>query len=143
LPEFPDYHAVIDLATAERPFRMVAAPARQFLNSSFSETPTSRRMEKTPTAQIHPDDAAALGLEAGAKVMVGNDHGQIPLAWKAAEGIAKGVVVVESLWPNADFEGGLGINTLISADAGFPNGGGVFHDTAVWIKPLASTKKEA
>jgi anaerobic selenocysteine-containing dehydrogenase len=143
LPEFPDYHAVIDLATAERPFRMVAAPARQFLNSSFSETPTSRRMEKAPTAQIHPDDAAALGLEAGAKVMVGNDHGQIPLAWKAAEGIAKGVVVVESLWPNADFEGGLGINTLISADAGFPNGGGVFHDTAVWIKPLASTKKEA
>ena len=45
------------------------------------------------------------------------------------------VVVVESVWPNSAFEEGVGINTLISADAGPPNGGAVFHDTAIWIKP--------
>jgi hypothetical protein len=29
---------------------------------------------------------------------------------------------------------------LISADPGRPNGGGVFHDTAVWVKPLFAAK---
>jgi len=41
---------------------------------------------------------------------------------------------VEGLWRNQDFVGGLGINTLISAEPGKPNGGAVFHDTAVWIQ---------
>ena len=47
----------------------------------------------------------------------------------------RNVVVVESVWPNSAFEEGVGINTLISAEAGPPNGGAVFHDTAIWIKP--------
>jgi anaerobic selenocysteine-containing dehydrogenase len=141
MPEFPDHHAVIDEATAERPFRLVAAPARQFLNSSFSETPTSRRLEKTPTAQIHPQDAQALGLQPDAMVVLGNAYGDVTLAWKSADGIARGVIVVESLWPNADFPGGLGINTLISAEAGYPNGGGVFHDTSVWVKSIVGDEE--
>ena len=44
------------------------------------------------------------------------------------------VVVAESVWPNAAFEEGIGINALVSADAPPPNGGAVFHDTAVWIR---------
>ena len=36
------------------------------------------------------------------------------------DGLQPGVVVVESIWPNAAFEEGIGINTLISADAGLP-----------------------
>ena len=44
-------------------------------------------------------------------------------------------MVVESIWPNAAFEEGLGINTLVSADPGPPRGGAVFHDTAIWMKP--------
>ena len=50
-------------------------------------------------------------------------------------GLQTNVVVVESVWPNSAFEEGVGINTLISAEAGPPNGGAVFHDTAIWIKP--------
>jgi anaerobic selenocysteine-containing dehydrogenase len=136
MPELPDHYAVIDEATPEHPFRLVAAPARHFLNTSFSETPSSRRLEKAPCAQIHPLDAAALGLVPGAMVLLGNGFGQVPVLWKAAEGIARGVIVVESLWPNVDFSAGLGINTLISAEAGYPNGGGVFHDTSVWVRPI-------
>jgi hypothetical protein len=41
------------------------------------------------------------------------------------------VVVVQGVWPNRDFEGGLGINALTSAEPGYPNGGAVLHDTAV------------
>ncbi|GIS88555.1 MAG: hypothetical protein CM1200mP18_12650 [Gammaproteobacteria bacterium] len=38
------------------PFRLVTAPARHYLNSSFNETPTSIRREKQPTVMLHPDD---------------------------------------------------------------------------------------
>ena len=42
--------------------------------------------------------------------------------------------VVEGIWPNRDFEGGVGINALTSADPGPPLGGAVFHDTAIWVR---------
>ena len=45
---------------AEHPFRLATSPARNFLNSTFNETPTSLAREKRPTVMIHPDDAAAL-----------------------------------------------------------------------------------
>ena len=48
-----------------------------------------------------------------------------------------GTVVVESIWPNADFAQGMGINVLTSDTPAAPNGGAVFHDTAVWVKSLA------
>ena len=40
MPVLPDHFDVIDNATADKPFRMVAAPARTFLNSTFTETPS-------------------------------------------------------------------------------------------------------
>jgi hypothetical protein len=43
-------------------------------------------------------------------------------------------VIVEGVWPNKHFVNGLGINALTSAEPGYPNGGAVFHDTAVWIR---------
>jgi hypothetical protein len=50
------------------------------------------------------------------------------------EGVQRGVVI-EDIWPNRDFAGALGINQLIGADRVPPNGGGAFHDTAVWLRP--------
>jgi len=48
------------------------------------------------------------------------------------------VVVVESVWPNAEFVGGMGINALVSDDPAPPLGGAVFHDTAVWVRAEAA-----
>jgi hypothetical protein len=45
---------------------------------------------------------------------------------------------VESIWPNADFNGGMGINALTSEDPAPPHGGAVFHDTAVWMRAEAA-----
>jgi anaerobic selenocysteine-containing dehydrogenase len=134
MPELPDHFDVIDAATPERPFRLVAAPARTFLNSTFTETPTSRAREGRPTAMLHPEDCAALGVAAGDAVRLGNDRGEVIVRAVPREGQQRGVVVVESIWPNRDFEGGIGINALTSADPGYPHGGAVFHDTAVWIR---------
>ena len=55
---------------------------------------------------------------------------------EAFDGLQPGVVVIESIWPNSAFEGGVGVNALTSADPGPPLGGAVFHDTAVWIRSV-------
>ena len=54
------------------------------------------------------------------------------------EGQRQGTVIAESVWPNAAFEGGVGINALTSDEAAAPNGGAVFHDTAVWARAEAA-----
>ena len=137
MPKLPDHFAVHDAATAETPFRMVTAPARQFLNTSFTETATSRKREGRPTALVHPADGARLGIGDGAKIRLGNARGEVVLHARHSDGLQQGVLVVESVWPHAAFEGGIGINALTSDDPAFPNGGAVFHDTAVWMRPAA------
>ena len=134
LPALPDHCRLIDEATDEHPFRMVTAPARNFLNTSFTETPTSRAREGRPSVMIHPDAAARLGIVEGSRVRIGNRQGSVVVHARLFDGVLGDVVVVESVWPNAAFEEGIGINALVSADAPPPNGGAVFHDTAVWIR---------
>ncbi|MGQ0664161.1 MAG: molybdopterin oxidoreductase family protein [Pseudomonadota bacterium] len=134
MPRLPDHWAVIEAAGPRHPFRLVTAPARHFLNSSFTETPTSRRREQRPTVLIHPDDARDLGLEVGDRARLGNDRGAVVVHVAPFDGVQRGVAVVESVWPNAAFEEGIGINALTGADAAPPNGGAAFHDTAVWIR---------
>ena len=136
LPSLPDYCPIIDQATEERPFRMITSPARNYLNTSFTETPTSKKREGRPSLMIHPDIAAKFMIKEGDKIRVGNKQGSVVIHATLFDGIQSQVVVAESVWPNNAFEEGVGINALISADPGAPNGGAVFHDTAVWIKKI-------
>ena len=69
IPSLPDHWDVIEEADAEHPFRLATSPARGFLNSTFTETPTSLNREQRPTVMINPDDAAALGVVDGEKVV--------------------------------------------------------------------------
>jgi anaerobic selenocysteine-containing dehydrogenase len=138
LPELPDHADVIDESTPDRPFRLVAPPARQFLNTTFTETPSSRSRERRPTALIHPQDAERLGIAEGGLVRLGNQRGEVRLHARLFDGLQPGVIVVEGIWPHEDFPDGIGINALTSDDPGLPNGGAVFHDTAVWLKAEAA-----
>jgi len=135
MPALPDHFDVIDKATPEKPFRLVAAPARTFLNSTFTETPGSLAREKRPSALLHPEDCAALAVGEGDRIRLGNERGEVIVHVLPQEGQQRGVVVVEGIWPNRHFENGIGINALTSSAPGWPNGGAVFHDTAVWIRP--------
>ncbi len=126
---------MIDDGDPERPFRLVAAPSRSFLNTSFNNTPSSLAREGRPTALVHPEALAALGLDDGDRVRLGNRRGSLVLYAQSFAGMQKRVVIVEGLWPNHAFEEGIGINLLTSADPGLPRGGAVFHDTSVWLRP--------
>ncbi|CAD5256249.1 Dehydrogenase [Bosea sp. 62] len=134
LPSLPDHWAVIEAADAEHPFRLATSPARNFLNSSFTETPTSQKKEGAPTLMLHPADAAALGIAAGDHVTVGNRRGSVELDAVLFDGLVRGVAIAESIWPNGAHRGGRGINTITGADSPAPYGGAAFHDNKVWIR---------
>ncbi len=137
MPVLPDHWQITDQADGDHPFRLITAPSRSFLNSSFNETPSSNEREARPTALMAPEDMAELGLEEGGRVRLGNARASVVVHAAAVEGQQRAVVVVEGLWRNAAFEEGLGINALTSADPGPPLGGAVFHDTKVWVRAEA------
>ncbi|MGI9520279.1 MAG: molybdopterin-containing oxidoreductase family protein [Hyphomicrobiaceae bacterium] len=133
VPPLPDHWDVLENPDDQHPFRLATSPARNYLNSSFNETPGSRKREGRPTAKIHPDDLAKLGLRSGDKIRIGNERGAITLHAEAFTGIQRGVVIAESIPPNDAFEDGAGLNTLTSAEPAAPYGGATFHDNHVWI----------
>jgi anaerobic selenocysteine-containing dehydrogenase len=135
LPAFPDQVAAIDDGDPDRPFRLVPAPSRSFLNTTFNNIPAGIAREGRPTALIHPAAMVDLGLADGAPVRIGNGKGSVVVHARAFDGLQRRVVVMEGLWPNHAFVEGVGINLLTSADPGLPNGGAVFHDTSVWLRP--------
>jgi anaerobic selenocysteine-containing dehydrogenase len=137
MPRLPDYMASIDDTTPERPFRLVTAPARSFLNTSFTEMPSTRKREGRPTVRVHAEDAARLGIGEGDLVRLGNARGEVVLHAQIVDGLQPGVLVSESIWPSEAFEGGIGINALTSDDPAPPGGGAVFHDTTVWLRAEA------
>jgi len=134
MPTLPDHDTVIDGRDDAHPFRLVTAPSRNYLNTSFTETATSQKREGRPEAQIHPEVCKEMGLETGDQVRIGNGQGSVVVHVRPTEGLRRGTVIVESVWPNKAFIEGIGINLLVSAEAGKPNGGAVFHDTAVWLQ---------
>jgi anaerobic selenocysteine-containing dehydrogenase len=133
MPALPDHWTIIEEADAEHPFRLATSPARNFLNSTFNETASSRKREGRPTLLVHPEDLADLGIADGEKVKIGNARGMVILHAKAFAGVVRGVVISESIWPNDAYEGGAGINCLTGADQIAPCGGAAFHDNRVWL----------
>ena len=137
MPKLPDHWTSIEEADGEHPFRLATSPARGFLNSTFNETPTSLAQEQRPSVMIHPDDARERGIGDGDYVVLGNRRGEVRLHAKLFDGVRRGVLIAESIWPNSAYADGRGINTLTGADPVAPYGGAAFHDNKVWIKRSA------
>jgi anaerobic selenocysteine-containing dehydrogenase len=134
LPTLPDYWAINEAATEDYPFKLATSPARQYLNSSFTETKTSRSKEVRPTVLIHPSDAGRLAIEDGCEVALSNERGAVRLHAKLFRGVLPGVLIAESIWPNSAYPDGQGINTLTGADQAAPFGGAAFHDIHAAIR---------
>ncbi|PJI45863.1 MAG: dehydrogenase [Rhizobium sp.] len=137
LPEFPDQVDLIETADAAHPFRLATSPARNFLNSTFSETPTSREKEGRPEVMVNPADAARLLIADGDIVRLGNMRGTLRIHARVTDAVKPGVLVAEGLWPNKAHLDGEGINVLTGGDAVAPHGGAAFHDNKVWLEKAA------
>jgi anaerobic selenocysteine-containing dehydrogenase len=134
MPPLPGHWPVIEEANERYPFRLATSPARNFLNSTFNETPTSREKQGRPDVMMHPDDAVQCGLADGDAVVLSSDRGAVRLHVRLFEGVRRGVLIAESIWPNDAYPDGRGINTLTGADAAAPYGGAAFHDNRVSIR---------
>jgi anaerobic selenocysteine-containing dehydrogenase len=143
MPALPDHWASNEASDAEHPFKLTTSPARNFLNSSFNGTATSRAREDRPTALVHPDDAERLGVSDGGVLRLGNTRGSVRLHARLSEAVRPGVIVSEGLWENRDFLDGRGINTLTSDESVAPFGGAAFHDIRVWAKAEAAALRQA
>ena len=142
LPEFPDHVHLIEEADPEHPYRLATSPARSFLNSTFSEAPGSKKREGRPELMLHPLDAETLGIAAGDRVEIGNRRGEVVLHARLFDGVRRGVLIAEGIWPNEAHERGEGINVLTGANAIAPYGGAAFHDTKVWVRALPGQVSE-
>ncbi|GAC1336244.1 MAG: molybdopterin-dependent oxidoreductase [Beijerinckiaceae bacterium] len=134
MPSLPDHWRVIEEADEAHPFRLATSPARNFLNSSFTEGPTSRAREARPEVMINPDDAAGQGIANGDLVMLGNARGRVRLHARLFDGVQRGVLISEGVWPNSAYLDGEGINVLTGDDSPAPFGGAAVHDNRVWMR---------
>lgn len=136
MPRLPDWSTDFERANETHPFKLVCPPARNFLNSSFSETPTGIAKEGGPRVRVHSDVAQDHGVATGMRVRIGNERGSVVLTAEIDDGQKSNTLIVEGIWPAEAFEEKQAINTLIGGDPVPPNGGAAFHDTAVWMKVL-------
>jgi anaerobic selenocysteine-containing dehydrogenase len=142
LPVFPDHVELIEAADEAHPFRLATSPARNFLNSTFAETKTSRQKEGRPELMIHPEDAARFGVEDGAIVRIGNNRGTLRIHAKVTDEMKRGTLIAEGLWPNSAHLDGEGINVLTGADCVAPYGGAAIHDNRVWLEKVTVEQPE-
>ena len=66
----------------------------------------------------------ALGAGDGQTLRLGNRRASLVVHAARFDGLQRGVVVVESVWPNRDFAEGIGINALVGAEDACVTGGG-------------------
>ncbi|MFC6885590.1 MULTISPECIES: molybdopterin-containing oxidoreductase family protein [Actinomadura] len=127
---------VSDGARAERfPLVLISAASHHFLNTVFGNNPELRRRAGGPVVRLHPDDAAARGLEAGRRVRVFNDRGSFDAAVEVTDGVRTGVAATtKGNWPK--FAGGANANAVVDERATDMGGGPVFHDTRVEVEAL-------
>ncbi|MCZ8101537.1 MAG: molybdopterin oxidoreductase family protein [Burkholderiales bacterium] len=141
MPALPDHWGVIEEANAAFPFRLATSPARNFLNSTFTETPTSLAREEKPTVMVNPLDAAELGIADGERIGLETERGAIAIAARLTDAVRRGVLIAESIWPDDAYEDGRGINHLTGADSPAPFGGAAFHDNRARIRRLGGTSR--
>jgi anaerobic selenocysteine-containing dehydrogenase len=134
MPSLPDYWPINEAPDQDHPFKLATSPARNFLNSTFTQTRTSLSREQRPEVLINPSDAMRLGLSHGDVVQLGNERGRTRLHARVVEEVKPGVLVSEGIWPPSAFLDGWGINVLVGDDSVAPYGGVAFHDVSVWAR---------
>jgi anaerobic selenocysteine-containing dehydrogenase len=116
----------------------VTPPNHFFLNSTYSNMPSSIRSESRPTLEIHPVDAERRNIQCGERVRVFNDRGWVRLTAKVTDAVKQGVVVSCGLWWGRDSEAGLGVNATTPQRLADMGGGATFFSNLVEVEPVAA-----
>jgi len=107
---------------------LISPATSKLVNSMFGEF-----QSPSPAVLVHPVDAEALGLQAGARVRVSNAQGSIVVPLEVNTDTAPGVAVMsKGIWLRNHADG-LGVNALTPATGDALGNGACFNDTFVHI----------
>ncbi len=98
---------------ARWPLRLLTAPGYFQAHTAYAGVDFLRRREGAPVAILHPDEAAARGLENGVKVRLHNDRGAVGLVLKISDEVRPGVVLVPGQRSSGETVSGT-VNMLVS-----------------------------
>jgi len=114
---------------------LISAAAHHFVSSSLANQPGLLRHEGEPFVEIHPQDAAAQGIQSDDRVRLENERGWCDLKAVVTENVRPGVVASpKGRWQK--LSGGRNVNWLTSDELADLAGQSTFHSTRVWLRPL-------
>ena len=114
---------------------LISPAAHHFVTSSLANQAGHLRREGTPFVEIHPDDAAARGIEHGMMVRVENGRGWCELRAVVTDGVRPGVVAApKGRW--SQYSDGRNVNWTTSDALGDFAGQSTFHSNKVWLSPV-------
>lgn len=128
-PPLPDY---LPPHRDSEPFHLINAPDMRVLDSSFNERDELTR-GSIMTLLIHPDDAAARGLQDGDPVRARNRRGHTHFILKLSNRVRRGTLVTEGIWWQAYTQDG-NTNRLTFMRLTDKDGGSTFYDISVDIE---------
>ncbi|UVE19607.1 molybdopterin oxidoreductase family protein [Pseudomonas sp. LS44] len=116
------------------PLAMISPPARNFMNSTFVNVQSLRSTEGEPHLDIHPNDAAARGIEDGQMVRIYNDRGAFEAKARVSDRARPGLVVGLSIWWKKFAEDGKNANEVTSQRVTDMGNGATFYDVLVQVE---------
>jgi anaerobic selenocysteine-containing dehydrogenase len=123
LPRYsPPYH--LRERSERYPFTLITgARKRGFLHSRYRNIPRLRRLHEGPAVEIHPRDAAALGITEGEQVRVRSSLATIVLPAKilASEDILSGLIQIPHGWEGEQNVNRLSFDEVVDPISGFPH----------------------
>ena len=132
----PDYIPNYEPPTADYPLAMISPPARNFLNSTFTNVASLARMEDKPMLEMHPDDAALRGITDGDRLRVFNARGE-HVCHASLNGRARlGLVVGLGIWWRKHGANGTNVNELTHQKLTDIGRAPCFYDCAVQVQRL-------
>jgi anaerobic selenocysteine-containing dehydrogenase len=136
LPGFTPAQEVADPELARRfPLCLVSVAPHHFLNTTFANDPELRRRSGGPRVLLHPDDAAARGLQDGQPAHVHNDRGGFDAMVSISDTVRPGVAATtKGHW--AKLSGGSSVNATVDERDSDMAGGAVYHDNRVQVRKL-------
>lgn len=117
------------------PLAMISPPARNFLNSSFVNVDSLRKLEGEPLLLLHPEDAEARGIADGQMVRSFNDRGAYLCRAHISDRTRPGQVVALGIWWRKLSPGGTNANQLTHQRLTDLGGGPCFYDCLVEVSP--------
>ncbi|MBO1437375.1 molybdopterin oxidoreductase family protein [Meiothermus sp. CFH 77666] len=133
----PPPQVILTEPTRDFPLILMTPPAKHFLNSTYGHIERLVRAEGgEPHLLVHPEDAAAFGVQDGALVRVRSQHGSVIRRVRVSEAPIQGTVVLEGTWWEQSAPDGKGINWLTGEHLTDMGQGSTFHSNPVRLEAL-------